>query len=206
MSANQPPENNPQQSGNPQNGPGQAPEQGFPQQQPAGQYGANPGSPTPDAAAQYGAPGAPQYGAPQYGTPQYGPDGQPLQPGAYPPAGGFQPQVAQPAKKGGRWGRILLTVGIAIVVAVISALWRNGVFDSPTMKAGDCVQQTGSDSVKVVDCSSADAQYTVLGIQEKTTQASARLGACSQWPDTDSVYWEGRQTGTGTTYCLQKKA
>lgn len=181
MSANQPPENNPQQSGNPQNVPGSTPEQGFPQQPPA-----------------------PQYGAP--GAPQLGPDGQPLQPGApgaYPPAGGFQP-AAEPAKKGGKWQRILLTVGVAIVVAVISALWRNGVFDSPIMKAGDCVQQTGSDSVKVVDCGSADAQFKVLGIKEKVSQASARLGACEAFPDTDSVYWEGRQTGSGTVYCLQK--
>ena len=223
MSANQPPEN----VNNPQQIPGSGPQN--PQSASEGQPG-HPG----DAAPQVGQPGQPAqlgYGGPQvgpdgqpaqfgYGGPQVGPDGQPVQPGyagpplgpdgqplppgAYPPPGGFQPQVAEQPKKGFQLKKFLTSIGIAIVVIVLGIMWRTGVFDSPSMKVGDCVQQTGSDSVKVVDCGSADAQYKVLGIKEKQSQSAGRLGACNDWPDTTSIYWEGRNTASGTVYCLQQ--
>ena len=41
----------------------------------------------------------------------------------------------------------------------VSILWRTGVFDTPSMKVGDCVQQVGTDDVKVVGCGSAEAQF-----------------------------------------------
>jgi len=186
MSANQPPEGGPQGPGTPQ-GPGipQGPgtPQGIPQGPPPGQ-----GQPA-------GYPG---------GAPQLGPDGQPVYPGAYPPPGGFQPPVAEPPKKAGTLKRILTSVGIAVLVILGGILWRSGVFDTPSLKVGACVQQTSSDSVKTVDCGSAEAQYKVLGIKEKQSQASGRLGACNDWPDTTSVYWEGRNNSSGTVYCLQK--
>jgi hypothetical protein len=126
-------------------------------------------------------------------------------PAGYPPApGAFAPQPPPPAKKGGVLKRILLTVGVAIVAIVVGILVRSGVFDSPSMKVGDCVQQTGTDSVKVVACDSADAQYKVLGIVEKQSQISARMGACKAFPETTSVYWEGRNNSSGTVYCLQE--
>ena len=58
--------------------------------------------------------------------------------------------------------------------------------------------------VKVVACDSADAQYSVLGIVEKQSQISARMGACKAFPETTSVYWQGRDTKSGTVYCLKK--
>ncbi|MFT3860968.1 hypothetical protein [Micropruina sp.] len=193
MSANQPPEDTDPQNLNAQ--PAQpapaAPDGAAPQDGQVPQYAANSG---------YSA--SPQQGAPA--AAQFGPDGQPLPPGAYPPAGSFQPPVAEPAKQGGKLKRILTSVGIALVAVVVGIVWRSGVFDSPSMKVGDCVQQTGSDSVKVVDCGSADAQFKILGIQEKVSQASARMGACADWADTTSVYWQGRNSSSGIAYCLQK--
>lgn len=113
------------------------------------------------------------------------------------------PAVEQP-KQGGTLKRILTSVGIALVVIVVSVLWRSGVFDSPAMKVGDCVQKSGEDSVKVVTCGTADAQYSVLGIVEKQSRYSSQAGACSAWPDTTTVYWEGRNTSSGTVYCLKQ--
>ena len=100
--------------------------------------------------------------------------------------------------------RILTSVGIALVVIVVSVLWRSGVFDSASMKAGDCVQKTGEDSVKVVACGTADAQYTVLGVVEKQSRYSAQAGVCKAWADTTTIYWEGRNNSSGTIYCLKK--
>lgn len=126
-------------------------------------------------------------------------------PGAgYPPAGGFAPQPPPPAKKAGVLKRLLITVGIAIVAIVVGILVRNGVFDSPSMKVGDCVQQVGEDKLKVVACDSADAQYSVLGIIDKQSRISAQMGACKEFPETTSIYWEGRNANSGTVYCLKK--
>ena len=65
------------------------------------------------------------------------------------------------------------------------------------MKAGDCVQREGEDSVKVVTCDTPEAQYTVLGVVEKQSRYSGQAGACNAYPDTTTVYWEGRNNSTG---------
>lgn len=124
-------------------------------------------------------------------------------PGAYPPAV-FAPQQPPAPQKKSVLKRFLVTIVGVIVAIGIGIAVRSGVFDSPSMKAGDCVQQVGEDDVKVVDCGSAEAQYSILGIVEKQSQISARMGACKEFPDTTSVYWEGRNNGNGTVYCMKK--
>lgn len=194
MSANQPPENNPQQGGNPPNVPGATPEQGVPQQPVPGQPGANPAGEAP----QYGAPGAPQYGAQPQGAPHVGPDGQPLPPGAYPPAGGFQPPAAAPAKNN-NLKRIITSVAV-IAISLIVVFVVRGFSE---IKVDDCVKQVGTDRVEKVDCTSSEAKFKVLGIREDVSQAGARLNACDAWPDATSIYWTGRTSASGTAYCLK---
>jgi hypothetical protein len=194
MSANQPPENSPQQGGNPQNVPGATPEQGVPQQPVPGQPGANPAGEAP----QYGAPGAPQYGAQPQGAPHVGPDGQPLPPGAYPPAGGFQPPAAAPAKNN-NLKRIITSVAV-IAISLIVVFVVRGFSE---IKVDDCVKQVGTDRVEKVDCTSSEAKFKVLGIKEGVSQAGARLNACDAWPDATSIYWTGRTSASGTAYCLK---
>lgn len=194
MSANQPPENSPQRGGNPQNVPGATPEQGVPQQPVPGQPGANPAGEAP----QYGAPGAPQYGAQPQGAPHVGPDGQPLPPGAYPPAGGFQPPAAAPAKNN-NLKRIITSVAV-IAISLIVVFVVRGFSE---IKVDDCVKQVGTDRVEKVDCTSSEAKFKVLGIKEGVSQAGARLNACDAWPDATSIYWTGRTSASGTAYCLK---
>ncbi len=194
MSANQPPENNPQRGGSPQNVPGATPEQGVPQQPVPGQPGANPAGEAP----QYGAPGAPQYGAQPQGAPHVGPDGQPLPPGAYPPAGGFQPPAAAPAKNN-NLKRIITSVAV-IAISLIVVFVVRGFSE---IKVDDCVKQVGTDRVEKVDCTSSEAKFKVLGIKEGVSQAGARLNACDAWPDATSIYWTGRTSASGTAYCLK---
>lgn len=156
--------------------------------------------------------GAPQLGPdgqplqPGYqGAPQFGPDGQPLPPGGYPPAaGGFMPVPPEQAKKNSVGKRILFGIIAAVVAIGVSIAIRSFIFDSPKMKAGDCVQREGEDSVKVVTCGTPEAQYSVLGVVEKQSRYSGQAGACNAYPDTTTVYWEGRNNSTGTVYCLKK--
>ena len=194
MIANQPPENNPQRGGNPQNVPGATPEQGVPQQPVPGQPGANPAGEAP----QYGAPGAPQYGAQPQGAPHVGPDGQPLPPGAYPPAGGFQPPAAAPAKNN-NLKRIITSVAVIAISLIVVFVVRG----FSQIKVDDCVKQVGTDRVEKVDCTSSEAKFKVLGIKEGVSQAGARLNACDAWPDATSIYWTGRTSASGTAYCLK---
>ena len=254
MSANQPPETNPQQGAGQQPEPADVPEfgpdgqptqagsaeqpsaeqpTGFnPQQGDAGQATEYPtgqpqGEPNvagsyaqgdPNAAAGYPGAGYPQgdpnqpQGFPQGdpNQPQGFPQGDPNQPQGFPPAGGvppaggaFVPPGQEQPKKGGV-GKRLISAVVAIVVALgVGFAVRSGIFDSK-MAVGDCLQQTGEDSVKVVGCDSSDAQYKILGVKEKMSKVAAQAGACNDWPDTTSIYWEGRNTSSGTIYCLQK--
>ena len=149
--------------------------------------------------------GTPQAPPPTAGPigPAFGADRPQAQPESYPPSAFAAPPPLAPKKTSvrRRWLIIMAAVVVAIVVGI---LVRSGVFDSPAMKVGDCVTQVEDDNVKVVACGSADAQYTVLGIVEKQSQISARMGACKEFPETTSVYWQGRNNGNGTAYCLKK--
>lgn len=210
MSANQQPESNPRQSGNQQSGPGSASEQGFLPPQAGGAYGANPDPSAPGAApygtpgpaqyaAPYGAPGPAQYPAPGTGAPPLGPDGQPMQPGAYPPAGGFQPPLAEPPVKRNNLKRLLTSL-VVIAISLIVVFVVRGFSE---IKVDDCVKQVSTDRVEKVDCTSSEAKYKVLGIKEGVSQAGARLNACDAWPDATSIYWTGRTSASGTAYCLK---
>lgn len=165
--------------GQPQAPQGAGQPQGAPGQQPQGSDGQPP--------AGWGQPGQPQ-----------GPGGQ--QPGGYPPAGGFQP--TEEPKKAGGWRNRLISLGFALVVLVGVILWRAGVFDSPVMKVGDCAQREGSDSVKVVACGTPEAEYQVLGIVEDQPRSGGEA-ACAPWPDSTTIYWEGRRSSNGTVYCMK---
>lgn len=212
MSGTHPSENNPRDPGQHQ-GPPDAPDfvpggEAAPGE-PADQSGPGRRQGDPDTSAGYsdnrqGDPNA----ATHAGTT---PQGDPNLPPGYPPAGAVPPPSAgfmppgQEAPKGRSLGRRLISVVVAVIVALaVGFLVRSGIFDTK-MAAGDCLQQTGADSVKVVGCDSADAQYTILGVKENLSKVAAQAGACNDWPDTTSIYWEGRNTASGTIYCLQKR-
>ena len=127
-----------------------------------------------------------------------GPDGQPLPPGAYPPAGGFQPPAAAPAKNN-NLKRIITSVAV-IAISLIVVFVVRGFSE---IKVDDCVKQVGTDRVEKVDCTSSEAKFKVLGIKDGVSQAGARLNACDAWPDATSIYWTGRTSASGTAYCLK---
>jgi len=184
--------------GRPQGVPPQFGPDGKPLHGPSQQYGPD-GQPLHGPAQQYGPEGQPLPPT----APQYGPDGQPLPPAyGYPPAGGFVPPGAEaPKKQQSLLVRIAIGIGVSLLIAFGFYFFRT-TFGA--MKVGDCVQQTGEDSVKVVPCASAEARYEILGIVQNQGKLSGQLGVCRTWPETTSVYWEGRTTSSGTVYCMKK--
>lgn len=96
---------------------------------------------------------------------------------------------------------ILIAIGALIVVGVVTS---GG--DPAEAKVGNCVDQTGSDKVKVVPCEDAKAEFKVIARVENQTQFDASVNACFRYRDQGPVtsFWEGEQDGTGYVLCLVK--
>jgi hypothetical protein len=100
--------------------------------------------------------------------------------------------------------RIAVPVAIAVGLGVLRLTGVFGGAQDPSV--GDCVHSTGSDntSFTVVDCSSKDAQYKVVGIDPvKMTSGDFQAddSLCSDVPETTVVLWSGQETEKGTVYC-----
>jgi hypothetical protein len=132
----------------------------------------------------------------------------PQQGGGFPPpqGGGFPPPgpAPQPARRGGGIRRRIITIVIALVV--IGGLAAVGAYlnrdAASKAKVGDCVQQEGSNDLKVVKCDDAAADYKVVGRVDNKTQSEAGLSACDPFPDAESAYWEGESGEKGLVLCL----
>jgi hypothetical protein len=114
------------------------------------------------------------------------------------------PTPTPPAKPAWRRG-----LGAWIFLLVV-ALGLTGVFflarnDGSNAQVGDCLEQSGDNSVSIVDCGKPEAAFTVLGRVGDKTSAEATLSACDPFPDTASTYWESSDGGTGFVLCLGKK-
>jgi hypothetical protein len=119
--------------------------------------------------------------------------------------------AAAPAKKK---FSLVRTIG-ALVVAGVVALggWWFSRDDATNAKAGDCFKAyVGTENIKtedmIVDCTSADAKYKVVGIVANKTYAQAQSedGLCAAWPTTDDGLWlaDGKnESGPGKVICLE---
>ncbi|MGC4941714.1 LppU/SCO3897 family protein [Kribbella sp. DT2] len=92
-------------------------------------------------------------------------------------------------------------LGLLLPIAVIAAIVIGNIATttSSEAEAGDCVQNAGTTSdpdVKVVDCSSADAEFKVLG-----RVSSSVSSTCDLYPEATVTYTEKRGS-TGYTLCL----
>jgi hypothetical protein len=204
---------------NPVPPPGQG-QPGFP---PPGQgQGGQPGFPPPGQPGQPGFP-PPGQGQPGQGQPGQGgfpPPGQPGQAG-FPPPGqpGFQPAAqfpgAEQPKKGGFPKILLRIVGLIVVAAVI--FFAKSYFTGDKAKAakvGDCIEapqdvkanETKQNvDAKVVDCTSKDAKYSVIGRVEGISDVNTK--ACDQYVKEGEEYFVyASSAGKGYVLCLKTKA
>ncbi|MGI5129490.1 LppU/SCO3897 family protein [Pseudonocardia sp. CA-107938] len=185
-------------------------------------------------APQYGMPqqyAAPQW-APQYPQPPYPghfPAPQPYHPAPAPqfapPSSGWITEeetvryadLPSPAATSGRavaeqgkrrrrnvWISLLSGVTVATGVLIGGAYVIGNLSDAPASAVvGDCLARSGDGAV-VVPCSDAKATFTVLGRLESRTEIEASMSACSPFPQTTDVYWQGRSGAgeRGLVLCL----
>jgi len=114
------------------------------------------------------------------------------------------PQQAQPAKppKSKKRRKIVLVVFLILVVLLFAAVWFFTRDNGENAQVGNCVTESGSNYVKIVDCGDAKATLKVVGRVENKTEAEARGSACSAYPDATQVFWEGKQGQSGMVLCL----
>lgn len=141
-------------------------------------------------------PSDPAAPAPQPGTPD----------GAWaPPHGAATAPQPEPQKSGGKkW----LAVGGGILAAGVVGIGAMGLFGAGDPEVGDCVRMVSDTDFEAVDCSSDDAEYKVVGIddQEMTETEFNEApveGMCADFDTTEVVLWigDGMVTEPGTIYC-----
>jgi hypothetical protein len=130
-----------------------------------------------------------------------------------PPPPPFQPQPApgQPVAPGKvanpqRRQRVVALIALAVVLVLLGGVFWATRHNASTAKVGDCMKQTGTDSLEVVKCDDPKAVFKVVGKVEDKTQVQAQFSACDPFEaqKPESVYWQGKQGGTGYVLCLAK--
>jgi hypothetical protein len=135
----------------------------------------------------------------------------PAAPGTMPP----------PQKKGGAAKKILGLGGgviVAVIVAIIFSVGRGLLSDDATSdaKQGDCIadvpevadgQDASAPNVKIVECSSADAKYSVVARVDDVTEAEATSDTmcASNFKEGEeyAVFRAIGPTGKGYVLCLK---
>ncbi|PWU46764.1 hypothetical protein DLE60_08945 [Micromonospora globispora] len=130
-------------------------------------------------------------------------------------------QAPPPAETKKSRGRKLLSIlGVILVIAAVSIgkayLNRDKTAEA---KVGDCIAQlpevadgkeTKANNAKVVECTSTEAAYNVVGRVDGQTEAQAQSGeACDQYfkeGDDGYVFYSVEEGGKGYLLCLTKKA
>ncbi|MEU1400310.1 hypothetical protein ABZ403_30145 [Micromonospora zamorensis] len=145
---------------------------------------------------------------------------------AVPPATATATAEPEAKKSGGM--KVLGIVGAILAIVVVAGLKFGlasaigGYFnkdETADAKAGDCIadlpevtgtKQEKADGAKVVECTSTDAAYTVVGRVNDQSEAQAKAGtACDQFfqNDEEGYIFSGIEPGkSGYVLCLTKKA
>jgi hypothetical protein len=132
---------------------------------------------------------------------------QPPTPAPFPP----QPAPGQPVVPGKvrnpqRRQRIVGIVTVVVILAILGGVLWATRHNASTAKVGDCMKQTGANSLEVVKCDDAKASFKVVGKVEDKTQSEAQFSACDPFEaqKPESVFWQGRAGEKGFVLCLAK--
>ncbi|MFJ7213903.1 hypothetical protein [Amycolatopsis sp. NPDC098790] len=114
------------------------------------------------------------------------------------------PQPPAAPKKSKRRQKIVLTVFLILVAAVLALVWVATRSNGENAQAGNCVTESGDNYVKIVDCGTPEATLKVVARVEDKTRIEAQISACTPYPDADQVFWQGKEGETGVVLCLAK--
>jgi len=135
---------------------------------------------------------------------------EPVQPPTPPP---FPPQPApgQPVVPGKvrnpqRRQRIVGIVTVVVILAILGGVLWATRHNEASAKVGDCMKQTGENSLEVVKCDDPKASFKVVGKVEDKTQTEAQFSACDPFEaqKPESVFWQGKPGEKGFVLCLAK--
>ncbi|MFJ5921599.1 hypothetical protein ACIQF6_03210 [Kitasatospora sp. NPDC092948] len=99
------------------------------------------------------------------------------------------------------WQRVQI-LGLLVPVLAVGAIVYAANSDPDYAAVGDCIHHTGSDddpTVTVVDCTSSDAQFKVVGRFENDNN-----DACDDVPGTDAAFSSSGRRSQTYTLCLSK--
>ena len=117
-------------------------------------------------------------------------------------------QAVPTPRAGKRRQLILLAILLVLSAACFVGIWFATRSQATNAKVGDCMHQTAPDEIKIVDCSSSDADFKVVGRVEGKEQIESTISitsVCDQWKDqTTNTYWQGERGKKGTVLCLSK--
>ena len=127
--------------------------------------------------------------------------------GAWAPPQGGASVAPQPASRRGG-ARKWLPVGAAVVVAGVAGLGSlTGWFGAGDPEVGDCVRMVSDTEFEAADCSSDEAEFKVVGIDEQEMtydefDAASVEDICVDFATTEVALWIGDMvTEPGTIYC-----
>jgi len=122
-----------------------------------------------------------------------------------PPPSDPQQQPPPPVAKRRQWRGVIILLVIGVLA--FGGIWFATRNSATNAKVGDCMHQTGTNSLEIVKCDSANSDFTVLGKVGGKEQIESTISVttvCDQWPDTDTTYWQGKQGEKGDVLCLKK--
>jgi hypothetical protein len=129
------------------------------------------------------------------------------------------PPVA-PVRKRSKGRLIVSIVGLLVVVVLGIVGYVASQKDVVNAKVGSCIDPATSTSstttqdasgAKIVDCTSANAKFVVVGIVENKTKAdfeSKSTDPCAAFPKTTAALWwttNKGSTASGSILCLEDK-
>ena len=100
--------------------------------------------------------------------------------------------------------RVVSIVTIVVVLAIIGVVLYFTRSNAASTAVGDCVAQTGSNSISKVACDDPKATFKVVGRVEDKTQIESSISACKDFQGAESSYWEGEFGKKGLVLCLAK--
>ncbi|MPZ25978.1 MAG: hypothetical protein GEV12_05895 [Micromonosporaceae bacterium] len=151
----------------------------------------------------------PEPEAPAATTPDAAAATTPDAPAATPEAPG--PAVATQPDRSRRLAIVVAAVAGVVILAVIGAVAVANQLGDDLPEAGDCMSNDADPTeIRVVDCGSEDAAWTVIGQDgtwtEREFDEADRNRICQAFPKWDNALWLGEETddrsGEGTVVCL----
>ncbi len=155
----------------------------------------------------------PPYQPPAEGAlpPPYQPPAEGALPSPYqaPADSPFTP-VEAPTSSGGLLGTPVdrTVLGVAVAAAVgLGVLWYSNRTDPAKAVVGDCIQRVGDNDAKKVDCSSPDAQFTILSKVPNVARSVGTDELCALEPTATHSLWQGesdKDDAIGFALCLEE--